>query len=207
MGIRIAVLVSGRGSNMQRIIEACKSGEIPGGQVVLVVSDRAEAKALDYCKKAGIPAKYIHPGEFKTKLEGAAEDEYIRALTDAKPDLVVLAGFMRVVKPGLIRAFHNRIINIHPSLLPKYPGLHTHERALEAGDAEAGCTVHFVNEVVDGGKRILQAKVKILPGDTPETLAKRVLEKEHQVLPAAIRMIAQGALDYDSCPEMPIQWQ
>jgi phosphoribosylglycinamide formyltransferase-1 len=191
---------------MQRIVEACKSGEVPG-EVVLVVSDNPEAKALDYCRKAGIPAKFIHPGEFKTKLEGEAENDYIRALREAKPDLIVLAGFMRVVKPGLIQAFHNRIINIHPSLLPKYPGLHTHERAIEAGDPEAGCTVHFVNEVVDGGKLILQARVKVQPGDTPDKLARRVLDKEHQILPAAIRMIAQGALDYDSCPDCPIQWQ
>ncbi len=203
---RIAILVSGRGSNMQRIIEACQSGEVPG-EVVLVVSDNPQAKALDYCRKAGIPAKFIHPGEFKTKLEGEAEAEYVETLRNAAPDLVVLAGFMRVVKPRLIRAFENRIVNIHPSLLPKYPGLHTHERALEAGDKEAGCTVHFVNEIVDGGKLIIQAKVPVREGDTPETLARRVLEKEHKILPAAIRMIAEGALDYGSCPDVPIQWK
>lgn len=204
---RIAVLVSGRGSNMRRIVEACRSGEIPGGEVVLVVSDQPGAKALEYCKDSGVPAKYVSPGEFKTKLEGEAEQDYIRTVRGAKPDLVVLAGFMRVVKPAFIRAFAGKIINIHPSLLPKYPGLHTHERAIESGDSEAGCTVHFVNEVVDGGKLIMQARVPILDGDTPDKLAARTLSMEHQVLPAVIRMFALGALDYDSCPDVPVQWK
>jgi phosphoribosylglycinamide formyltransferase-1 len=205
MKIRLAVLVSGRGSNLQAIHRAI-GDKVFDGEIVLVLSDRPDAAALDFCAKHGIPSKYIHPGDFKTKLEGAAEQAYIAALRSAAPDLIVLAGFMRVVKPPLIRAFENRIINIHPSLLPKYPGLHTHARALEAGDRETGCTVHFVNEVIDGGKRIMQARVPIRGGDTEASLSARVLKEEHQVLPAVIKMFAEGRIDYGKWPNEPMVW-
>lgn len=201
--LRIAILISGRGSNMQAIVKACRSGKIDG-KVVLVVSDQPDAAGLEFCRENRVPAKYIHPGKFKTKLEGSAEQEYIRAVCSARPDLIVLAGFMRVVKPAFIQAFPNRIINIHPSLLPKYPGLHTHRRAIEAGDSESGCTVHFVNEEVDVGKRIMQARVPINPGDTEDDLAKRVLRVEHEIFPTVCQLFAEGKVDYDSFPNEPI---
>jgi phosphoribosylglycinamide formyltransferase 1 len=203
---RIVILVSGRGSNMEAVIRSTKSGVLKDkAEVVLVLSDNPEAKALEIATGLGVQALYQDPGNFRTKLEGEAEQEYIRVIKEAKPSLVVLAGFMRIIKPSFIRAFHNKIINIHPSLLPKYPGLHTHERALAAGDGEAGCTVHFVNEVTDGGKRILQAKVKIETGDTGDTLAARVLEKEHVILPKVIGWFAEGKIEYDRLPDEPAQ--
>ncbi len=199
----IAVLVSGRGSNMMAIQESIEAGKLDA-EIKLVISDKSDAKALDYCKQKGIPARYIQPGLFKTKLEGDAELEYIEAIQKINPDIVVLAGFMRVVKPRFILAFSGKIINIHPSLLPKYPGLHTHRRALEAGDKETGCTVHFVNEVIDGGKRIMQAKVAIQAGDTENDLAARVLKLEHKILPEVIRMISQGEISERTCPHEPL---
>lgn len=203
---RVVILVSGRGSNMEAVIRAGKNGALGNAEVTLVLSDNPEAKALQIAKELGIRSLYLAPGNFKTKLEGEAEAEYIRVIQNERPDLVVLAGFMRIIKPAFIRAFHNKIINIHPSLLPKYPGLHTHQRALEAGDKEAGCTVHFVNEVTDGGKRILQARVPVLPGDTEEKLAARVLEKEHVILPEVIKMLAEKKIDPAKLPDEPMQW-
>lgn len=200
---RLAVLVSGRGSNLRAIQENIKSGKLDA-EIVLVLSDNPEAKALDYAKEQGIESLYIDPAPYKTKLEGIAEDRYIEALQRVKPDLIVLAGFMRVIKSKFINTFRGRIINIHPSLLPKYPGLNTHQRAIEAGEKESGCTVHFVNEEVDGGKRIIQAVVPIKMGDTPNTLAARVLKKEHEIFSEAIRMIAEGRVSEESCPDKPI---
>jgi len=204
---RIAVLVSGRGSNLEAIIKAIKNKKLKNVKICIVISDNPEAKALKIARDNGIKAVYLHPGEFKTKLEGKAEENYINTIKKARTDLVVLAGFMRIVKSRFIQAFPDRIINIHPSLLPKYPGLHTHKRAIEAGDKEAGCTVHFVNEITDGGKRIMQARVPILENDTEETLAARVLEKEHKILPAVIQMFADGLIKYETFPDKPIIYQ
>lgn len=201
---RIVILVSGRGSNMEAIIKCVRNKQHGNTEVSLVISDNPEAKALEISKKNGIKAVYINPGVFKTKLEGEAEQVYIETIQKVKPDLIVLAGFMRIIKQNFIRSFQNKIINIHPSLLPKYPGLHTHRRAIEAGDKEAGCTVHFVNELTDGGKRIMQARVPIFPGDTEEDLACRVLEKEHTILPRVISIFAEGKIEYQSFPDDPI---
>jgi phosphoribosylglycinamide formyltransferase 1 len=201
---RIVILVSGRGSNMGAIISAVKENKLPGVKIALVVSDNPDAAALDKAKKSGIKAAYIHPGKYKTKLEGDAELEYIKTIQKAEPDLIVLAGFMRIIKEGFIKSFPNKIINIHPSLLPKYPGLHTHQRAIEEHDQKAGCTVHFVNEVTDGGKRIMQAEVPVFPADTEETLGRRVLEKEHQILPMVILLLSQGKIDYETMEDQPM---
>ncbi len=202
--LKIGVLVSGRGSNLEAIIKAIEEKRLKNTEIAIVISDNPEARALEICREHNVPAEYIYPGEFKTKLEGEAEERYIKRLKEKGVELVVLAGFMRVVKDKLINAFKNRIINIHPSLLPKYPGLHTHQRVLEAKEKESGCTVHFVNEVVDGGKRIMQAKVPVLPDDTPDTLAARILEKEHIILPKVIQMFADGKIDYDTFSDKPI---
>lgn len=201
---RVVIMVSGRGSNMEAIIRAVKNKSLKNIEIAKVISDNPEAKALDIARGYGVPAEYIYPGPYKTKLEGQEELDYIASIRKAKPHLIVMAGFMRIIKPGLIRSFPNRIINIHPSLLPKYPGLHTHARALEAGDKEAGCTVHFVNEVTDGGKRIMQAKVMILPVDDEESLARRVLEKEHEMLSLVISLLAEGKIKYETLPDEPL---
>lgn len=201
---RIAVMVSGRGSNLGAIIKAVQDKRLKNVKISLVLSDNQSAYALTMAKKAGIKAQYIPVKNFKTKLEGEPESQFIEAIRKSRADLVVMAGFMRVVKPAFIKAFENRIINIHPSLLPLYPGLHTHQRAMEAGEKYSGCTVHFVNNVVDGGRRIMQARVPILPTDTPESLASRVLEKEHVILPRVIGMIAAGELTYENCPAEPV---
>ncbi len=196
--LKIGVLVSGRGSNLEAIIKSIEDGRLKNVEIAIVLSDNKEAKALEICKKHNIK------GDYKTKLEGEAEENYIRELKEHGVELVVLAGFMRVIKNKFIEAFRNKIINIHPSLLPKYPGLNTHQRIIEAKEKESGCTVHFVNELVDGGKRIMQAKVKVLDNDTPETLAARILEKEHIILSKVIQMFADGKIDYNSFPDQPI---
>ncbi len=203
---RLVILISGRGSNMKTILEAVKRGRIPNTRVVGVISDNPDAEGLKIARSYGVRAMYLSAAPYKTKLEGPAEEVYIRTIKRMRPDLIVLAGFMRVVKPRFIQSFPNKIINIHPSLLPAYPGLHTHERVLASGEKESGCTVHFVNETVDGGKRIIQARVPVLPGDTPQTLAARVLEKEHKILPYAIRLLLEKKITYDSLNE-PLQWR
>jgi len=201
---RVVFLVSGRGSNLEAVINNIKNKKLKNVKIVLVISDNPEAKALEIAKKNKIRAIYLYPGEYKTKLCGEAEDNYIKTIKKVKPDLIVLAGFMRVVKEKFIKSFQNKIINIHPSLLPKYPGLNTHKRVLEAREKETGCTVHFVNEIVDGGKRIIQAKVKVYPDDTEEKLSKRVLEKEHIILSKAIELIAQKKVVYENWNDNPI---
>lgn len=195
--LRIGILISGRGSNMEAIIRGCKEGKI-NGKVVIVISDNPTARGLEIARNYGVKAVYIYPGKYKTKLDEEREWEYVKVLKKHCVDIVVMAGFMRVIKTPLLSSFKNRIINIHPSLLPKYPGLETHKRVLEAGEQEHGCTVHFANEIVDGGKIIMQAKVKILPGDTPESLAKRVLQREHKILVKTLSLIADGKISYDT---------
>ncbi|MCX7821496.1 MAG: phosphoribosylglycinamide formyltransferase [Brevinematales bacterium] len=202
--LKLGILVSGRGSNLEAIIKAIENGELKNVEIAIVLSDNKAARALEICKLHNIKAEYLDPGIYKTKLEGEAEQNYINKLKENNVDLVVLAGFMRVIKQNFINAFRNRIINIHPSLLPKYPGLNTHKRVIEAKEKESGCTVHFVNELVDGGKRIMQAKVKVMENDTPENLAARILQKEHIILPKVIKMFADGKIDYDSFPDKPI---
>lgn len=203
---RLVILISGRGSNMKAIIEAVRDERIPNTKVIGVISDNSRAEGLKIAKRYGIRTRYISAAPYKTKLEGKAEERYIATIKRWKPDLIVLAGFMRVLKSRFIQSFPNRIINIHPSLLPAYPGLHTHERVLAAGEKESGCTVHFVNETVDGGKRIIQAKVPVFPNDTPQSLATRILEKEHKILPYAIRLLLEKKISYDTITE-PIEWR
>ncbi len=203
--IRIGILISGRGSNMEAIIKGCKNGTI-NGKVVIVISDNPNAKGLEIAKSYGIKALYIYPGKYKTKLEEEREWEYVKVLKHHCVDIVVMAGFMRIIKKPLLSSFENRIINIHPSLLPKYPGLETHKRVLENKEKEHGCTVHFANEVIDGGKIIMQAKVKVLPTDTQESLAEKVLKKEHQILVKTLSMISNGKISYETLKE-PIVYE
>ncbi|MGD9710297.1 MAG: phosphoribosylglycinamide formyltransferase [Halothiobacillaceae bacterium] len=186
---RIVVLISGHGSNLQALIDAERRNELGGGHIVAVISNRAEAFGLERARKAGIPTEVLSHKDFP---ERADFDAALMARIDAhRPDLVVLAGFMRILTSAFVHHYAGRLINIHPSLLPKYPGMNTHARAIEAGEAEHGATVHFVTEGVDEGPIILQGRVPILPDDTPETLQQRVHAIEHKIYPEAVRMLCQ----------------
>lgn len=190
---RIGVLGSGTGSNCEAILEACAKGRIPG-RVALVLSDVADALILERAKKHGIEAQFIGPSKFKTKLEPELEERAAQLLRDAGVQLVALAGYMRVVKSPLLRAFAGRVINVHPSLLPSFPGLHAWEQALQHGVKVTGCTVHFVDDGVDSGPIILQQPVPVFANDTPQSLHQRIQVAEHNIYPEAIRLFATGKL-------------
>ncbi|MBR9763967.1 MAG: phosphoribosylglycinamide formyltransferase [Rhodobacteraceae bacterium] len=185
---RVAILVSGGGSNMVKLVESM-TGDHPA-RPVLVGSNDPGAGGLVKAAALGVDTFAVDHRPFG-KDRAAFEAELIRHLDAAQPDILCLAGFMRILTPGFIRHYAGRMLNIHPSLLPKYKGLHTHERALEAGDAEAGCTVHEVTAELDDGPIIGQARVPVVPGDTPETLAARVLVEEHRLYPAMLRRFAE----------------
>jgi len=187
----IVVLVSGGGSNLQAIIDAIDRGELPA-RIQAVISNRPEVFALERAARAGIPTEVLDHTAYGTRED---YDQALMAAIDRHhPALVVLAGFMRILTPEFVHHYHGRLLNIHPSLLPRHRGLDTHRRALEAGDSEHGATVHFVTAELDGGPRIIQARVPVHPDDTPESLAARVLEKEHRIYPLAIRWFAEGRL-------------
>jgi len=190
---RLGVLVSGRGSNLQAIIDKSKSGEIDA-EVVVVISDNPNAYALARSKEAGIEAIYIDPENERPVLKGSAEDNYINALKKHKVDLVCLAGFMRIVKEKIISEFKWKMINIHPSLLPSFKGLHAQKQALDYGVRFAGATVHFVTGDVDGGPVILQAVVPVYQDDTEEILSDRILKEEHRIYSEAIDLFAKDKL-------------
>lgn len=183
MSKRIAVLLSGRGSNFQSILSASQSGTL-GGDIALVISNRPGAGGLDIARDAGIETALIDHQAYSTRE--AFDADLAGALESQSPDLIVLAGFMRILTPEFVSRFAGRLMNIHPSLLPLYPGLHTHQRALDAGDVHAGATVHYVTGELDGGPPVLQAKVMVEPDDDADSLAARVLQLEHQIYPQAI---------------------
>jgi phosphoribosylglycinamide formyltransferase 1 len=186
---RVAVLISGRGSNMASLIEAAKDDSYPA-EIILVISNKAGAAGISYAQSKGIKALAVpHKSYENREAHDAAIDA---ALEAAGADIVCLAGYMRIMSPGLIEKWAGKMINIHPSLLPAFPGLNTHERALEAGVLDHGCTVHFVTIGVDEGPVIAQARVPVLPGDTADTLGARVLIEEHKLYPAALRLVAEG---------------
>ena len=187
--LRAGVLISGRGSNLQALIDACGDPGYPA-EIALVISNNAAAKGLARAARAGIPTRVVEHRGFPTReaFDAALDD----ALREHGVGLVCLAGFMRVLTPGFVAGWRDRLINIHPSLLPAFRGLHTHERALDAGVRLHGCTVHFVSPEVDAGPIIVQAAVPVLPGDDAETLAARVLAAEHRCYPLAVKLIAQG---------------
>ena len=189
--MRVVILGSGRGSNAEAILQAQAAGRLGAARVVQIFSDKPEAGILSLGPRFGVPAAFIDPAPFKTKLEGAGEDRFVAAIEAAKPDLVVLAGFMRVLKPKFLGAFAGKIINLHPSLLPAFPGLDGIGQAFRAGVKETGCTVHYVTLEVDAGKIIEQARVPISPGDTIETLTARVHAAEHGLLSAVIARLSR----------------
>ena len=185
---RTAILISGRGSNMMALVEAARDPAYPA-EVVCVVSNRADAKGLDFAAANGIAAKVIDHKAFATReaFEAALDDD----LRSMNVQIIALAGFMRVLTAGFIARWEGRMINIHPSLLPAYKGLHTHERALADGTKTHGCSVHLVTPELDGGPVLLQAEVPVLADDTPDTLAARVLSQEHRIYPQALAMLAE----------------
>ena len=190
---RLGVLGSGKGSNFVAVADACASGKIPAA-VALVLSDVEDAGILAHARERNLPARFIPPGKFRTKLDEDAERAFVGALQEAKVDLIVLAGFMRVLKGDFLRAFEGRIINIHPSLLPSFPGLAAWQQALDHGVKVTGCTVHFVDAGVDAGPIIGQQTVPVLDNDTPESLIQRIHGAEHELYPKCVAAITRGEI-------------
>ena len=189
--LRLGVLGSGKGSNFRAIMEQIVDGRLDA-EVRIVISDVENAGILSFARDFQIPALYVRPGRFRTRLEPEVEEDIVRLLVEADVELVVLAGFMRIVKQPLLSAFPRKIINIHPSLLPKFPGLEAWKQALTAGEKVTGCTVHYVDAAIDAGEILGNQTVPILPGDTPASLHARIQESEHLLLPAVIAAIAKS---------------
>jgi phosphoribosylglycinamide formyltransferase-1 len=187
----IAVLVSGRGSNLQAIIDSIESGYLKA-RITVVISDVGNAYALERARKHGIEAVFINPGNFASKE--LYEKEVLKVLKKHSAGLVLLAGYMRILGKTLLEAYKNRMLNIHPALLPAFPGLHAQRQAFDYGVKVAGCTVHFVDETLDGGPIILQRCVEVEEDDTPETLADRILEQEHKIYPEAVKLFVENRL-------------
>jgi phosphoribosylglycinamide formyltransferase-1 len=190
---RLGVLGSGKGSNLAAIADGCADGKIPA-EIAVVLSDVADAGILARARERKIPAQFIPPGKFRTKLEEESEHTFVTVLQTAKIDLIVLAGFMRVLKGDFLRAFEGRIVNVHPSLLPSFPGLEAWRQALDHGVKVAGCTVHFVDAGVDSGAIIGQQAVPVADTDTPETLHARIHAAEHELYPQCVAAIARGEI-------------
>lgn len=188
---RIVILISGSGSNLQSFIDHVAAGQLDA-RIEAVISNRPDAYGLQRAEQAAIPAIAIDHQQFADRH--SFDQQLIEQIERYKPNLVVLAGFMRILTPGFVHHFNGRLLNIHPSLLPKYPGLNTHQRAIDAGDDRAGATVHFVTEQLDGGPGVIQASVAIEPGDDASSLAKRLLTVEHRIYPLAVQWFAQGRL-------------
>lgn len=191
--LSLAVLISGGGSNLQALIDAI-DGDRLDAEIVVVISNNADAFGLQRARKAGLATEILDHRGFDARERYDAELTEILASYD--PDLILLAGFMRILGAAIVRRFEGRMLNIHPSLLPRFRGLDTHRRAIEAGEKQHGCTVHYVTATLDGGPPIMQGSVDVLETDTPDDLAKRVLAVEHRIYPAAVAMIAEGRLQY-----------
>ena len=181
----LGILGSGKGSNCRAILEQISAGKLPA-EARLIISDVFDAGILDIAREFGVPNMYLPPGKFRTRLEPAVEMELVKLLEDTGVELVVLAGFMRVLKEPMLDAFPRRIINLHPSLLPKFPGVEAWKQALAAGEKVTGCSVHYVDAGIDSGKIIAQRKVPVLPGDTPESLHARIQIAERALYPEVI---------------------
>lgn len=187
--VDVAVLISGSGTNLQALIDACADDDFPA-RIVLVISNNPGVKGLERAEKAGIPTKVINHRDYDNRE--SFDEKINEALNESGAKLICLAGFMRILDARFVNRWRNRMLNIHPSLLPSFKGLHTQERALEAGVRFTGCTVHFVNPELDDGPIITQATVAIDPGDDPEVLAAKVLEMEHIIYPQALKLVAEG---------------
>jgi phosphoribosylglycinamide formyltransferase-1 len=190
----IGILGSGKGSNCRAILECIHSGDL-AAEARVVISDVLDAPILDIAREFSVPNAYLSPGRFRTRLEPETEEQLVKMLRDAGVKLVALAGFMRVLHEPMLNAFPRRIINIHPSLLPKFPGLEAWKQALAAGEKVTGCTVHYVDERIDHGQILAQRELTILPNDTPESLHSRIQMLEHELYPAVIAELCER------CPE------
>jgi len=190
---RLGVLGSGKGSNFAAIADAIQRGEVPA-EVAIVLSDVEGAGVLQHARERGLPAEFVAPGKFRTKLDEEAERTYIAKLQEARVDLIVLAGFMRILKGDFLRAFQNRVVNIHPSLLPAFPGLEAWKQALDYGVKVTGCTVHFVDQGVDSGAIIAQETVPVLDEDTAGTLHERIQQAERKIYPQVVAGFARGEI-------------
>jgi phosphoribosylglycinamide formyltransferase-1 len=190
---RLGILGSGKGSNLAAIAEACAAGQIPA-EIALVLSDVADAGILARARERNLPAEFIAPGKFRTKLDEEAEQAFVKRLIEARVDLIVLAGFMRILKGDFLRAFANRVVNIHPSLLPAFPGLEAWKQALDYGVKVTGCTVHFVDQGIDSGPILGQETVPVLADDTPATLHERIQQAERRLYPRVVRALAEGRI-------------
>lgn len=188
--LALGILGSGKGSNCRAILESIRSGALPA-KARIVISDVLDAPILDIAREFSIPNAYLPAGEFRTRLEPKVEIELVQMLRDAGTELVILAGFMRILKSPMLKAFPRRIINIHPSLLPKFPGLEAWKQVLAAGEKVTGCTVHYVDEKIDHGDIIAQRQVPILPNDTPDSLHARIQVAEHELYPTAVAKLCQ----------------
>lgn len=191
MPCNVVVLISGSGSNLQALIDSVAHDGNPA-RIAAVICNRAGAYGLERAKQAGIATELLDHKQFDGRE--AFDAALIQAIDAHQPELVVLAGFMRILTPGFVQHYAGRLLNIHPSLLPKHKGLHTHQRAIEAGDSEHGCSVHFVTEELDGGPLVVQAVLPVMADDTAESLAHRVHQQEHQIYPLAVRWFAEGRL-------------
>jgi phosphoribosylglycinamide formyltransferase-1 len=191
--LRVAVLGSGKGSNLQSLLDAADAGRL-AARIVCVISDVPDAFILERARRHGVPAFHISAAPHKTKLDGDAERRYLQVLAEHGTEAIALAGFMRIVKPGLLAAFPMRILNIHPSLLPSFPGLDAWKQALAYGARVTGCTVHFVDSGTDTGPVIIQRTAPILDDDTPESLHARIQREEHVAYPEALHLLACGRL-------------
>ncbi len=191
--IRLAVMGSGNGSNFQSMLDAIGSGSLDA-EVACVISDKPDAFILERARRANIPALYVDPAPFRTKLDGPAEERVVGLLQEHGTEFVALAGFMRMIKQGMLAAYPHRMINIHPSLLPSFPGLEAWRQAVDVGVKVSGCTVHFIDEGMDTGPIIAQRTVPVLDGDTAETLHARIQEQEHQIYPTVLQWIAENRL-------------
>ena len=191
----IVILISGRGSNMEAVVHAARSEQWPA-RIAAVISNTADAKGLEFAQEQGIPTAVVSNKEYASRAEFDAALQQV--IDGFAPDLVVLAGFMRILTPAFVEHYAGRLLNIHPSLLPLFPGLHTHQQALAAGVKVHGATVHFVTAQLDHGPVVAQAEVDVMPGDTEDTLAARVLVQEHQLYPRAIRLFIEDRLSIDN---------
>ncbi len=188
---KLGILASGRGSNAEAIMRHIEKGNLDA-EIAIVLSDRPDAPVLTIAKQHNVKAMYLDPGPKKTFLIPEVEEQWVKVLKEHNVDLIILAGFMRIIKKTLLDAFAGRILNIHPALLPSFPGLDVQRKALEYGVKFSGCTVHFVDDTVDGGPIITQAAVPVLNNDTPEILAERILKEEHRIYAEAIQIVLSG---------------
>ena len=191
--LRLGIIGSGKGSNLVSLAEACRSGRL-NASISLVLSDAEDSGLLNHAAEFGLAHRHIAPGKFRTKLDETAERAFVEALREAEVDLVVLTGFMRILKGEFLRAFEGRVVNIHPSLLPSFPGLDAWKQALDYGVKVTGCTIHFVDQGIDTGRIIAQRTVDIRDDDTAASLYARIQEAEHELYPATIGRIASGEI-------------